>query len=471
MLALALMVSALYLVVNKPATWVISKRESRDCLRCHAELIPSFDSKATHYPFDRKACTMCHTKHGETEISQIKKEESGSTTSAKEKDEYEGYLTRFKAPKPRVKSKLKTSIEKLCVNECHQESVSIQDGKKYKMPPFEKRKCLSCHDPHASKYVNLTVAPIRTMCLSCHPKIAEYYNKNVLHPPFKLGVCTSCHKPHASNFKPMLRAERNILCPSCHPKIAKLKLKPTKMEPFEKGECTVCHNPHGSNNEKMFQAPIPTLCFRCHKGIEEFQKKAVMMPPFREGKCLNCHFGMAGDNPKLLRAPLEGNKICFRCHGEKEENFKGIGHSKVVRNASPYQPEGGVGSCLNCHEPHGSNYARLLQMEQISLCLSCHGPRRYFAHPIGFKWTDPWHGGYLRCGSCHDPMGSGLFKLKRPPNEELPPMAEGQIDPSDGLCTSCHNPKDPTWMYFSPNKWHTYQVPDAEGGAPEPPED
>lgn len=449
LLAAALIGAALYLLLNQQVPMIRYEISSRECLRCHAELFPSFKKKRTHYPFLRRACIACHTVHGQQELKKfiIREGEKELKKVKGEKPRY--YLARFEAPKPAKKSKLRYSKSKLCGDLCHKATLA-EANQKYAMPPFEKRQCMSCHEPHASNFDNLTKASIRVICLSCHPKVAKYYSRGVLHPPFKVGNCTSCHKGHASNFKPLLRRSPKTLCFVCHPKIAKLKLKPVKMQPFEQGRCPRCHNPHGSNNRKLLQAPMPSLCFSCHEKIGELQKKAVMMPPFREGKCLTCHLPHASDYEKLLQASLQGNEICYRCHGQLRANYQGIGHNRVIRSASPYQPEGGVGSCLNCHEPHSSNFAGLIQKEQISLCLSCHGPRRYFAHPIGFKWDDPWRGNYLRCSSCHNPMGSGIARLKRRDR--------------DALCLSCHLDTDPSYIYYSvgEKKWHRYQIPDSQ---------
>lgn len=418
---------------------------SRQCLRCHAEMFPFFKKKKTHSPFVKKACAACHTSHG---LELVKKIKVASSATAAKKKPARVYLTRFKAPKPKKKSRLLYSRAKLCADKCHKATAN-EVNQKYSMLPFTAKQCLSCHSPHASDNDHLTRAPMQILCLTCHPKIAKYYAKPTLHPPFKVGSCTSCHKAHASNFKPLLRRPPKILCFVCHPKIAKFKQKPVKMEPFAQGKCPRCHNPHGSVNAKLLQAPLPTLCFSCHEKIGKLQKKAVMMKPFRQGRCLECHWPHASDYSKLLRDSLKGNNICYRCHSQIRPNYLGIGHNRIVRNASPYQPEAGVGSCLNCHEPHASNFSGLIQKEQISLCLSCHGPRRYFAHPIGFKWDDPWRGGYLRCSSCHNPMGSGIQRLKR---------AE-----RDGLCLSCHMASDPSFIFFSTGKkkWHSYQIPDS----------
>jgi predicted CXXCH cytochrome family protein len=449
-----IILAIIYLLFAKKVVEIRQISESRPCLRCHGELLPNFKKRKVHLPFSLKRCTACHTKHGFEELNLVKKIEKEIKKSVKEKAGKKSAIsqrvvriTRFRLPKPRQKSKLKYPMRRLC-GQCHKGTMA-ESRFQYSMPPFEKAQCLSCHQPHASNYDDLTKAPIGVICLSCHPKVAKYYSKANLHPPFKAGNCTSCHKPHASNFKPLLRRHPKVLCFACHPSVARLKRKRVQMQPFTQGKCPMCHNPHGSNQKRLLQKPLPDLCFGCHKAIGKLEKKAVKMPPFKNGKCLECHYPHGGDYNKLLRAALQGNKICFRCHANLEANYLPIGHNRIVRNASPYQPEAGVGSCLNCHEPHASNYAGLIQKEQISLCLSCHGPRRYFAHPMGFVYDDPWRGGYLRCGSCHNPMGSGIVRLKRRDR--------------DGLCLSCHLSSDPSYIYYSSGskKWHRYQIFDS----------
>lgn len=437
----------------KIAPEYIQTVESRECLSCHAEFTRSLKRKSVHFPFNARRCTACHTSHGLELIERVtvtqrlfglkwgsvKKAGQLAHGEVKKSDE---------APRPSKKSRLRAPVSKLCGETCHANLVAVGKSKKYQMPPFAKKQCTSCHQPHASNQDFLLSAPIKPLCLSCHRQIAKYVYSENKHPPFVAGSCTSCHRPHASNVKPLLRRRPKTLCLSCHPTIAKLMKLPVKMEPFETGNCPKCHNPHGSGNAKLLKDPVPFLCFKCHQGIAELRKKPVQMPPFRQGLCLGCHRPHASENPKLLQAALEKNEICFKCHGALKANYQPIGHNRVVNNASRYQPEGGVGSCLNCHEPHGSDYKGLVQTEIISLCLKCHGPRRYFAHPLGIKFEDPWRGGYLRCTSCHNPMGSGNVRLKH--------------RDKDGLCLSCHDSSDPSYIYFQNGPWHRYQVRDSQ---------
>lgn len=427
--------------------------ESRDCLSCHAEQEDSFKRSAVHKPFIQERCTACHTAHGTEMVTTVESirgllgfSETRVDKSARVPKGQK--LTKKEAPRPPERSELKRPIKQLCADTCHASLYQVGMSKKRIMPPFRKKLCTSCHEYHASDQQYMLRGAIKSVCLSCHQKIAKYYLEDVLHPPFAAGSCISCHRGHASNVKPLLRRRPKTLCISCHQPIAKFFKMKTKMEPFEFGLCPRCHNPHGSPNKKLLQMPVPTLCLSCHKGIAELKKKPVQMPPFRAGLCLGCHFPHGSDNPKLLKAPLKGNEICFTCHGQYRKNYEPIGHNKYAyTNASQYQPEGEVGSCLNCHEPHASDYPRLAQREVIALCLTCHGPRRYFTHPLGFEKPDPWRGGYLRCASCHNPMGSGFEKLKRRDR--------------DGLCLSCHDKTDPSYIYFSVQPFHKYRIPDS----------
>ncbi len=452
LLAAAAVAAGLAAYLGQLVPDIVQITKSRDCLTCHAELVPDFSRESVHRPFESINCLSCHTEHGLDLVKSVTITEKlwGRVLGKKEKKSAiprDKVRSSDKAPRPKEISKLTMGTKRLCAKACHDDLVNIENEKTYKMPPFMKKRCMSCHDPHASNQDYLLNAPIKTLCLSCHPTISKYYLRTYKHPPFAVGDCTSCHRGHASNVASLLRRNPKILCLGCHPSVAVRMSLPVKMEPFETGNCPKCHNPHASEYRKLLVKPVPTLCFGCHVGIKKLTSKPVQMPPFRQGLCLGCHRPHASENQKLLRAPLDKNELCYLCHEEIKGNYLSIGHNKVVNNASRYQPEAGIGSCLNCHEPHGSDYTGLIQKEGIALCLTCHGPRRYFAHPIGLAWQDPWRGGYLRCTSCHNPMGTGIVRLKRKDR--------------DALCISCHRADDPGVIYSERGAWH-YRIPGSE---------
>ncbi|HEB12062.1 MAG TPA: hypothetical protein ENI11_00080 [Actinobacteria bacterium] len=428
---------------------VVERIKSRDCLTCHAELVPDFSRESVHRPFVALNCLSCHTEHGLDLIKSITITEKlfGRVIGLSEKNgkiPRSKVTTSDKAPRPKKISKLVENPKQLCADACHDDLMKMEKEKTYQMEPFKKKLCLSCHQPHASDQDDLLLAATKPLCLSCHEEISKYYRKTYKHRPFAAGDCTGCHRGHASNVAGLLRRNPKVLCMSCHPSIASLMNLPSKMEPFETGNCPQCHNPHASEYKKLLEKPVPTLCFDCHAKIEKLQNKPVQMPPFRQGLCLGCHRPHASENLKLLLAPLKNNEMCYLCHENIRGNYLSIGHNRVLNNGSRYQPEAGIGSCLNCHEPHAADFTGLIQKEEIALCLSCHGPRRYFAHPIGLAWQDPWRGGYLRCTSCHNPMGSGLFRLKRRNR--------------DALCLSCHEAEDPSYIFSEREAWH-YRIP------------
>ncbi len=234
----------------------VERTKSRDCLTCHVELIPDFSRESVHQPFVDLNCMNCHTEHGLDLVKYVTITEKlwGRMIGQIEKD---GAIPRnkavssAKAPRPPKISKLIVSPEALCADECHGDLVSMETKKTYQMKPFKRNRCMSCHKPHASNQSYLLNAPIKPLCLSCHPEISKYYQKTYIHRPFAAGDCTSCHRAHASNVQGLLRRNPLILCMGCHPSIDTPMKLPTKMEPFEKGNCPSCHNPHAADYKKL----------------------------------------------------------------------------------------------------------------------------------------------------------------------------------------------------------------------------
>lgn len=352
--------------------------------------------------------------------------------------------------------------------------------KPYQMPPFAGGQCLMCHYPHGTDNPRLLRNKVPDLCWSCHDALKtgsydgqarvmtskDWRSLPVQMKPYRDGYCISCHYPHGTDYPRLLRNKVPNLCFWCHDYIeigpnkenlANYRGYKVQMKPFKEGKCLSCHYYHASPNKRLLQKPVPDLCFSCHDEIPlgvngettaTYRKMTYQMKPFKEGKCFNCHYHAHGSpNRRLLKLSLNNNDLCLSCHAEgttgsqdstlkvKADVYKTIKHSQVVRVTSPYQPEAGRGSCLNCHVNHASNNFRLLQKEQISLCRECHKKRTYYQHPVGATWTDPWRGNYLRCGSCHNPMGSGYERLKR--------------KPKDGLCASCHDASNPIYLYYT----------------------
>jgi len=99
-------------------------------------------------------------------------------------------------------------------------------------------------------------------------------------------------------------------------------------------------------------------CKECHSDLLEF---AVMHYP-AEDACDNCHEATGEEHPgenmgfKLMD---QSPALCFYCHEE------------IPQQDHPHQPLV-KGSCLDCHDAHGSAETALLKSPEQELCLSCH---------------------------------------------------------------------------------------------------
>ncbi len=452
------------------------------CLQCHSEYQDLLKKKLIHKPFLDSikragivSCDTCHKPHGEEKVQISFVEYTSLAVQLWKGEKIKGKTTKESVDtekRPGVRSELNKPLQEFCYS-CHKDKqTEYWRNSKYQHPPFKRARCGSCHEPHASDYIALTRQSPPKLCPTCHNLVRWTSRKNQ-HSPFKRRGCADCHSPHGTNTYKHLRKPPRILCRSCHRNIARQFNMPVKMKPFSEGRCPKCHNPHASNFRKLWQAgpDAEDLCFKCHDGsgskydVKQFKKKKHQMKPYKEGKCLDCHRPHASIAPWLWkikpeyveRFQKEGSFwFCLQCHTNYQKTYPFIMHSQVINMDSPFQPRAGKGMCINCHVPHGSDNFGLVYKEIISLCTTCHksgvfrGYKRtekdkpHPAHPVGLDIKDPWRGNYLRCSSCHNPMGTGNPKLRRKPQDEL--------------CIQCHNPNDPTWIKDrkQPKRGHNY---------------
>jgi predicted CXXCH cytochrome family protein len=161
------------------------------CTPCH---IGYSNQRFTHTPSKRRQCMSCH-----------------DSTS-----------TNFKT----IKSL--GSDADICYT-CHTKNKEAWGAEGlHRHAPFEGGACLQCHSPHSTPNVYHTVAPINTLCASCHEKKEEFLHPVSGHPhtgvaeplrPSRELTCASCHEPHVSPFAKMLRYGSGAQqCFACHPK-------------------------------------------------------------------------------------------------------------------------------------------------------------------------------------------------------------------------------------------------------------
>jgi predicted CXXCH cytochrome family protein len=149
--------------------------------------------------------------------------------------------------------------------------------------------------------------------------------------------------------------------------------------------CPSCHTTvagkthPGQKESIVLTQSMPGLCYNCHDE-SKFKGKAVHQP-ITGGLCTGCHDPHQSNYPKILLKDIPG--LCYNCH--KESKFKGgKGHTNI-------------GMCNGCHAPHASNTNKILKSDQPEVCYNCHDKAKFtkkYVHAI-----IPAGG----CTSCHTP--------------------------------------------------------------------
>jgi predicted CXXCH cytochrome family protein len=321
-----------------------------------------------------------------------------------------------------------TANKESCITDtCH----SSLGKEKFVHGPVATGDCAFCHKPLA-KHKFEPIKDVAELCYSCHDKLNT---QKSVHRPVSEGKCTQCHDPHQSPNKFQLKEAGYNLCFRCHDK----KIAEGKFVhgPVSVGDCRACHQPHQSKFKKILVADGNNLCFSCHADMAEEIKKHKNIHSPVEMDCINCHSPHSGAYKYMFSLDPQSD-LCLNCHTAKKQELT----DSTVRH-------GAVGTgkkCLVCHNPHYSNYSKLLMMEPADLCLSCHD-REYtkesytIADMKTFLSKNPDKHGPIRdndCTSCHNAHGSKNFRLLQEP---FPPVFYAPYDASNyKLCFMCHEP-------------------------------
>lgn len=434
-------------VSNYARTWITGGSEQArfiarnlECLQCHTELIPEFNSTAVHNPFALKECTACHTRHGKKVsvsvtsgavemwrrytttiewlplrwIFLLSEGDAGRVSSST--GEVDADASRSVEVKG-AESELIMPEEELCWY-CHG-SMGAKLSDEFVHQPFGAGRCTNCHDPHASDYSGLIVQAPNRICLTCHP-IGMELSRDQAHPPAEEGWCIDCHDPHASNFRGMIVAGQRELCFRCHPTVAVLDSMPVQHAPFLNDDCTGCHEPHGSDYRPLLDAEQPRLCYNCHPQIANQFARPSHHPVGLSLTCSSCHDPHAAQYPGLVTA--RDNQFCYQCHSQISVSYEDSAHDEVL--------------CVRCHSPHGSSYAPILQEENPWVCFRCHSRTQFDEEPVPVVNNHPVRPRHydvnarkpLTCtSSCHNPHGTSQNRMLRYFNF-----------PDDGGCLMCH---------------------------------
>jgi DmsE family decaheme c-type cytochrome len=246
-------------------------------------------------------------------------------------------------------------------------------------------------------------------CYDCHDDMKEIMEPTIhwrlgTHEADQERMCEACHGPgseHAESegdtpiphtFKgENLERDVNATCVRCHVGGAAMEWQASAHA--DAGVlCTECHNV----KEPLKPADLGSksaMCSECHAD----QAALFDLPshhPLREGKiqCVDCHDPHGAEYAMLKTDNI--NDLCYTCHADKEGPFLHE-HEPVVEN------------CLTCHNPKGAVNNNLLTLDEATLCLRCHAGHED-VHP---RLNSPTlRAGYMtKCTRCHSQIhGSDL---------------------------------------------------------------
>lgn len=304
--------------------------------------------------------------------------------------------------------------------------------------PMKDRDCFSCHSNRlsehpakAGKTFEVTVEA-RAVCKTCHGDIGK--RKKRVHAPVKEGDCFACHNPHLVGSRFLLKSgeDLNALCRKCHD-TAVFKVK-FMHGPAAAGSCTECHDPHESKNKKLLKGSVRGLCLKCHADFASAMKgAAVVHPPVKKGPCTACH--NPHGSPVVMFLKQNTPDLCASCHKPIE---------KKVEAKVPHKPIMQDGGCGNCHVSHFSKFKAILAKDEKNTCLGCHGTDtlgKPALHNIKKELEGKQfvHGpiGKGQCKVCHDPHGSEYFRMLvgAYPDTVYKPYKDGEYD----ICLKCHD--------------------------------
>jgi DmsE family decaheme c-type cytochrome len=217
-------------------------------------------------------------------------------------------------------------------------------------PAWSASDCKVCHEKAVSPaFTHSKHASLGQSCATCHENVAEHVKSQ-----------TAGEKGPVPSLKNKTAQELNTTCLSCHEKANQASYL-SSMHARRNVACITCHSVHNYASDK---AQLKTrnesdTCFTCHKS-ERSKSLRTSHHPVREGKmsCASCHNPHDGVRPKMVKADST-NELCYTCHAEKRGPF--------LYEHAPVKEE-----CTTCHEPHGSNHARLLAQKAPNLCWNCH---------------------------------------------------------------------------------------------------
>jgi len=233
---------------------------------CHKPDSPVFQARHMKYPVAKASCTSCHDPHGSSQPALLLGNVHAPVGA--------GSCNRcHEAPDSPTPFATKQSGYQLCKG-CHNDMVNATLAKsRLHWPVADKRGCVNCHSPHASRYTKLLKQDTPGLCGACHADTLQRISATrVKHAPVEGGTCVACHSPHGSNGAYLFEPSSVIkLCTNCHDyeKHSAHPIGEKAVDPRNKNlrvDCLSCHKGHGTEFKKMQLAGTNLeLCTRCHK--------------------------------------------------------------------------------------------------------------------------------------------------------------------------------------------------------------
>lgn len=355
------------------------------CYACHQAKRKEFSSKIVHAPMEG-GCLDCHDPHQSQRRFMLKGKEGAVST--------------------------------LCYT-CHEDSIFT---KEHRHGPVGVGDCIACHNPHATDYENLLLAPVAKgeVCFTCHQDRKEDFNKKQVHAPVAED-CSLCHDPHSENHRFQLYKSEGEMCASCHQEKNKevyddIKKARYPHKPVDEGRCVSCHSAHSSDATPLLKDFPEQLCGSCHEELADHMiESSYKHGPVQTGDCAACHKVHGSEFAKLLiryfppefysEYEVENYALCFGCHNQdvakkkyttKLTNFRDGNYNLHYFHVNMEKGR----TCTACHDAHSSSQARHVRLEV---------PFGNWSYPIELTKTET---GATCVVGCHAPKSYDREKAK-----------------------------------------------------------
>ncbi len=315
--------------------------------------------------------------------------------------------------------------------------------------------CLSCHKVHtglSGRFLLADTVRDSRLCIRCHPErdvmVGTRHDLRTSAPdsrnrlgmtPAESGPCGACHSFHTFARRPNpVVGDPTGLCGSCHQAEGPAAKKsgqpishPTNVTPEEvpAGIALQLYPPPGQTE------PRSLACLTCHDP-HQVRRGEFLRTATRDALCSTCHVEQTRQLPRahdfsekvdLKNARDQGVSDvgkCGFCHGV----HNAVGPMMWV--ASKDAPRSADQLCTICHGKGGMGEAKPVSLYSHPTGATAPGDKATI--PAGLSLFDargePAKGGFVACGSCHDPH----MDAQRSPN-----MLRGAHSPA-GLCVQCH---------------------------------